>query len=212
MFLCRIYDMKGKPRFAPEGDISQLLELTATTYSAHLTATAPAPAPCSARNQQQPADAIPRLFNQRDRHADRRAVAGQSVRPSANSLRQARRSDDGQMILKVAQAGQEPAFDLLVCGAPLRNRTVDLLLTMYPCRVPSLQVACLTRQNASTGQRSQAPDRLSRAPFATQSATHFDLGQAAGEAACCPSWPSGGCSPPDDRAPENSSWQCGIML
>ena len=34
----------------------------------------------------------------------------------------------------------------------------------------------LTRQNASTDLLSQALDRLSRTPFATQSATHFDLG------------------------------------
>ena len=32
-----------------------------------------------------------------------------------------------------------------------------------------------SRQNTSTSQHPQAPDRLSQAPFATQSATHFDL-------------------------------------
>src|SRR5258708_37126630 len=34
------------------------------------------------------------------------------------------------MILTVGPAGWNSASDLLVCGAPLRNRTVDLLLTM----------------------------------------------------------------------------------
>ncbi len=38
-----------------------------------------------------------------------------------------------------------------------------------------LQVGRMTSQNTSTDQRPQAPIRLSRAPFATQSATHFDL-------------------------------------
>jgi hypothetical protein len=60
-------------------------------------------------------------------------------------------------------------------GAPLRNRTVDLLLTMDRCRVLRVQVERLTSENTSTDQHPQALDRLSRAPFATQSATHFDL-------------------------------------
>jgi hypothetical protein len=64
------------------------------------------------------------------RHAGQRAIGGQSVRLSANSLRQEQRSTDGQMILTVGPAGWKFASDLLVCGAPLRNRTVDLLLTM----------------------------------------------------------------------------------
>jgi hypothetical protein len=54
----------------------------------------------------------------------------QPMRLSANPPRPPRRSDDGQMILKVACASQKPRLDLLVCGAPLRNRTVDLLLTI----------------------------------------------------------------------------------
>jgi hypothetical protein len=74
------------------------------------------------------AGALPRLFNQRERHAGRRAIDGQSVRLSANSPRPERRSTDGQMILTVTPAGRKPRLDLLVCGAPLRNRTVDLLL------------------------------------------------------------------------------------
>jgi hypothetical protein len=60
-------------------------------------------------------------------------------------------------------------------GAPLRNRTVDLLLTMNHRQVALPQVGRVTRQNTSTGQHRQAPGRLSRALFATQSATHFDL-------------------------------------
>src|SRR6202035_4771783 len=44
--------------------------------------------------------------------------------------RRGRLSDDGQMILDVDPRRSERCPDLLVCGAPLRNRTVDLLLTM----------------------------------------------------------------------------------
>ena len=51
--------------------------------------------------------------------------------PSASDGRPERRSDDGQMILTAAPAGRKPGRDLLVCGAPLRNRTVDLLLTIW---------------------------------------------------------------------------------
>jgi hypothetical protein len=64
----------------------------------------------------------------------------------------------------------------LTCGAPLRNRTVDLLLTMDRGQVPLPQAECLTSQNTSTDQHPQAQNGLSRASFATQSATHFDLG------------------------------------
>jgi hypothetical protein len=46
--------------------------------------------------------------------------------------RSERRSDDGQVILETPSAGRKLEPDLLVCGAPLRNRTVDLLLTIYP--------------------------------------------------------------------------------
>src|SRR5260370_28472801 len=59
--------------------------------------------------------------------------------------------------------------------APLRNRTVDLLLTMNGRTVPLPLVQGVTRQNTSTGQHPHATDRPSRAPFATQSATQFDL-------------------------------------
>ena len=60
-------------------------------------------------------------------------------------------------------------------GATLRNRTVDLLLTMDRCAVLQPQVDSLTCQNASTAQHSRALDQPTQAPFATQSATHFDL-------------------------------------
>ena len=46
-------------------------------------------------------------------------------------LRPERRSTDGQMILKVTPDRSEVPPDLLLCGAPLRNRTVDLLLTIH---------------------------------------------------------------------------------
>jgi hypothetical protein len=62
-------------------------------------------------------------------------------------------------------------------GAPLRNRTVDLLLTMDRSAVPQLQVGRLTCRNTSTDRQSQALDEPTRAPFATQSATHFDLSE-----------------------------------
>jgi hypothetical protein len=50
---------------------------------------------------------------------------------SAINGRPERRSDDGQMILRAARVAQKLRLDLLVCGAPLRNRTVDLLLTIW---------------------------------------------------------------------------------
>jgi hypothetical protein len=66
----------------------------------------------------------------------RPVVAGQFMRLSASNGRAERRSDDGQMILRAARADQKLRFDLLFCGAPLRNRTVDLLLTMETlCRL-----------------------------------------------------------------------------
>jgi hypothetical protein len=52
---------------------------------------------------------------------------------------------------------------------------------MYRCAVLQPQVDPLTCANTSTRWHSQAPDELTRAPFATQSATHFDL---AGEPSC----------------------------
>jgi hypothetical protein len=72
----------------------------------------------------------PRLFNPREQHARPRAIGSQSVRLSANSARPARRSTDGRTILDALPAAQEPGPDLRFRGAPLRNRTVDLLLTM----------------------------------------------------------------------------------
>jgi hypothetical protein len=52
---------------------------------------------------------------------------------------------------------------------------IDLLLTMDRCAVLQSQVDRLTWANTSTRWRSQAPDEPKRAPFATQSAIHFDL-------------------------------------
>ncbi len=46
---------------------------------------------------------------------------------------------------------------------------------MDRCAVLQLQVDRLTCSNTSTRWHSQAPDEPTRAPFATQSATHFDL-------------------------------------
>jgi hypothetical protein len=46
---------------------------------------------------------------------------------------------------------------------------------MYHCAVPQPQVEQLTCENTSTHWHSQAPDKPTRAPFATQSATHLDL-------------------------------------
>ena len=106
---------------------------------------------------------------------DRRVIESQSVRLSANFLRPERRSTDGQVILKRTSGRSENRPDLLFCGAPLRNRTVDLLLTMYRSAVLQSQVEQLTCENTSTHWHSQAPGKPTRAPFATQSATHFDL-------------------------------------
>ena len=60
------------------------------------------------------------------------------MRLSANSRRPARRSNDGQAILDSLSATQEVGSDLRFCGAPLRNRTVDLLLTIanFPGSLP----------------------------------------------------------------------------
>src|ERR1017187_5216488 len=61
---------------------------------------------------------------------DQRVIEGQSVMPRDSDPRSERRSTDGQTILKVARSNQEQPADLVICGAPLRNRTVDLLLTI----------------------------------------------------------------------------------
>ena len=60
----------------------------------------------------------------------------------------------------------------------LAGDTVDLLLTIDRYTVPLPLVEGMTRRNTSTGQRPLALDRLSQAPFATQSATQFDLARA----------------------------------
>jgi hypothetical protein len=88
--------------------------------------------------------------------SNRRAIESQSVRLSANSLRPERRSDDGQMILQVILADQEPRSDLLFCGAPLRNRTVDLLLTIDNQQVPVTAVEALNWPFAGSHELSQA--------------------------------------------------------
>ena len=98
---------------------------------------------------------------------DRRVIESHSVRLSANFLRPERRSTDGQMILKRTSGPSETRPDLLFCGAPLRNRTVDLLLTMDHQTVPVSAVEALSRQNASSPQRGRAqisPHRLRFAP------------------------------------------------
>jgi hypothetical protein len=73
-------------------------------------------------------------------------------------------------------------------GAPLRNRTVDLLLTMSHRTVPLPQARRLTRQNASKDWHLQAPDRPAQAPFATQSATQFGSSTESSPARICVSF------------------------
>jgi hypothetical protein len=72
-------------------------------------------------------------------------------------------------------------------GAPLRNRTVDLLLTMDRYSILDWLVERLIRQNTSADQHPQALDRPSRARFATQSATQFVLLQGLMGGQCA--WP-----------------------
>jgi hypothetical protein len=102
--------------------------------------------------------AASRVFNPREQHAGPGVIGSQSVRLSANCQRPARRSTDGQTILDPLPAARHPGSDLRFRGAPLRNRTVDLLLTMNPRQVPSLQVGRVdlekhqpTRALASSG-------------------------------------------------------------
>ncbi len=79
---------------------------------------------------------LPRPFNLLEQHTGTGAIESQSVWLIANSARPARRSNDGQAILDALSAAREPGPDLRFCGAPLRNRTVDLLLTMETlCRL-----------------------------------------------------------------------------
>ena len=66
----------------------------------------------------------------------------------------------------------ETASDL---GAPLRNRTVDLLLTMDHQKVPVSAVEALNRQNASSRWRRRAQISPHRLRFAPQNAPHNDL-------------------------------------
>jgi hypothetical protein len=49
------------------------------------------------------------------------------------------------MIFKALPVAREPEPDRLTCGAPLRNRTVDLLLTMDRQKVAASAVCLLNR-------------------------------------------------------------------
>ncbi len=82
----------------------------------------------AARHQRAPADRA--CSTSPPRWACPPVIAGQSMRLSVINGRPERRSDDGQVILKQPAPVSSLGLDLLVCGAPLRNRTVDLLLTM----------------------------------------------------------------------------------
>jgi len=133
----------------------------------------------------------------------RPVVVGQFMWLSAINGRPERRSDDGRMILRAARADQKLRFDLLFCGAPLRNRTVDLLLTMNHRTVPLPLVQRVTRQDTSTYQHPQAPDGPSRARFAPRSAPQFDLA-AIGVDRCRPAV-GGSCAQPlPSRIPAGS--------
>jgi len=59
-------------------------------------------------------------------------------------------------------------------GAPLRNRTVDLLLTMDHQTVPASAVESLSRKNASSRWRRRAQINLHRLRFAPQNAPGND--------------------------------------
>jgi hypothetical protein len=87
--------------------------------------------------------ASPACSTRREQHTETGAIESQCVRLSANSARPARRSNDGQAILDALSAAWELGLDLRFRRAPLRNRTVDLLLTMNPRQVPSPQVGCI---------------------------------------------------------------------
>ena len=63
----------------------------------------------------------------------------------------------------------------LTCGAPLRNRTVDLLLTMDHPTVPVSAAAALSRQNTSSRERRRAQISPHRLHFAPQNAPRNDL-------------------------------------
>jgi hypothetical protein len=103
------------------------------------------------------------------------------VRLSANSARPARRSTDGQAILDVLPATGKPGSDLRLCRAPLRNRTVDLLLTIHtsPGSLPGKHFrkdsssTCLTPALASDACNRQTVAR-------TQSSTRRGLNAQAG--------------------------------
>ena len=78
------------------------------------------------------------------------AITHQCVPSSTARHRPERRSDDGQMISEALPAAREPGPDLGFRGAPLRNRTVDLLLTMQR-RASTLDR--LDRSDGRTGRR-----------------------------------------------------------
>ena len=105
---------------------------------------------------------------------DRRVIESQSVRLSANFPRPERRSTDGQAILKRTSGRSENRPDLLFCGAPLRNRTVDLLLTMDRGQVPLSR----RQDRPELRVREHRPAlasawSCSKRPVATQSATQL---------------------------------------
>jgi hypothetical protein len=61
----------------------------------------------------------------------------------------------------VPRAGQETGLDLRVCGAPLRNRTVDLLLTMNHLRVQLVQAGALDQPEH---EHTTSPHKLQMGP------------------------------------------------
>jgi hypothetical protein len=107
---------------------------------------------------------LPRLFNRRDRHPEPTCHWGSVHEAECQPAAPIRRSADGQMILTGGLPGWESMSDLLLCGAPLRgaplrNRTVDLLLTMDLHDAPVTAPGTLT--SADTGCREQEQARAS---------------------------------------------------
>jgi hypothetical protein len=108
------------------------------------------------------------------------AITHQWVPSSTARHRPERRSDGGQMIFEALPAAREPGPDLGFRGAPLRNRTVDLLLTIdslrelvsavwtftsMPLVFPSL---CETVMCGAYCQRLSAPLRKASGPMQCQ--------------------------------------------
>jgi hypothetical protein len=78
------------------------------------------------------------------------------VPPSANAGHLAHRSNDGHVIFEVPSKAPELGPDLLFCGAPLRNRTVDLLLTIDKQCVAVTAAEALSRPDAGPRELTQA--------------------------------------------------------